>query len=405
MKVCVRVTIGLLVLLCLYSGAGADRIMIGLDITGAVYGRDELSLETDIPASNLTFGQGGISCMDRLIDQDGKYAVGTQYGYLHVRNGYDNTWTNTASDNLTSGNNPVTALCPRADGHIMAGTSEDYVYYRDNMDCRNNPSGVTNGSANFDDTGITAAELLHNGHHVVATLGNGGSMHLRDKDDMWSHPPGDGWAQPLVWAIQLNDFAADSSGYIVIALENGWAYTRHFSDISARIGAGGTVDIGVNFGSAVREVEMLSNDYVVIGLANGQVHVRDPLDLATDLGNSITISAAAITAMEVTSNDNVVIAAGSPGTTWVRKGSGLASTPVGYTGADGVLWDQQVNGLAAVNGIPGNCADVRALGYGLQTDLSGDCYINLNDFALLVQQWNQCMNPEDSACNKPWSDW
>jgi hypothetical protein len=399
----VRLTIGLFGFLSLYSGAGADRIMIGLDVTGEIYGRDELRLDMDIPSSNLTFGQGGISCMDKLIDQDGQYAVGTQFGSLHVRDGFDNAWTNTASDNLTSGNNPVTALCSRADGDVMVGTAENLVYYRDKMDCRINPSGVINGSVNFDNSDIVAVELLHNGHHMVATLSNGGSMYLRDKDDMFIFPLGDGWAQPLVFAVRINDFAVDSNGNIVIALENGWTYTRHFSDISLKLGPGGTTEIGVNWGNAAKEVEMLSNGSVVIGLANGQVHVRNPLDLATDLGNSVILSAAAITAMEVTSNDNVVIASGSPGRTWVRKGSDLTSTPVGYTGTDGVLWGQQVNALAAVvSGVPVDCDNVIAIDFGLETDLSGDCYLNLEDFAKLLQVWGDCMNPTDPNCEHPW---
>lgn len=377
--------------------------MIGLDVTGEIFGRDEFNLQTDIPESNLTFGEGGISCMAGLVGGNGKYAIGTQYGYLHVRDGYDNTWVNTHSINLTGSNSPVTSVVSRADGHILAGHSDNQATYRDFMDCRNYPPGITNGSSNFDNTDITATALLPNGHHAAATVVNGGTMYLRDKDDMWSYPPGDGWGQALTWAIRINDFAVDADGYIVIALEDGWTYTRHWTDISAKIGSGGTTDISVGWGSAVTEVEMLSNGNVVIGLANGQVHVRDSLDLTADLGNSVTISSTPITALEVTSNDNVVIASGSPGTTWVRKGSDLTSTPAGYTGPDGITWSRQVNSLAAVvSDVPIDCDDAIAMDYGLETDLSGDCYISLADFVKFAQAWGKCMDPGDQNCEHLW---
>ena len=93
---------------------------------------------------------------------------------------------------------------------------------------------------------------------------------------------------------------------------------------------------------------MLSNGDVAIGLGNGQVHVRDSIDLVTSLGISATYGTTPITAMEATSNDNLVIALGTNGLTYVRQGSDLDIVPVGFTGLDGLTWGQQVNGIAAV---------------------------------------------------------
>ena len=51
---------------------------------------------------------------------------------------------------------------------------------------------------------------------------------------------------------------------------------------------------------------------------------------------------------------------------------------------------------------PASCAEARASGYQTPGDLNDDCYVNLLDFALISEDWQQCMDPQDPACQQPW---
>jgi hypothetical protein len=44
---------------------------------------------------------------------------------------------------------------------------------------------------------------------------------------------------------------------------------------------------------------------------------------------------------------------------------------------------------------PTNCGEVFADGYGLMSDFSGDCHINLQDLGLLAFEWGNCNDPDD----------
>ncbi len=47
------------------------------------------------------------------------------------------------------------------------------------------------------------------------------------------------------------------------------------------------------------------------------------------------------------------------------------------------------------------CADVVKAGLTQKTDLNKDCYVNLQDLAILLQTWTQCNDPEDEDCIWP----
>jgi len=44
------------------------------------------------------------------------------------------------------------------------------------------------------------------------------------------------------------------------------------------------------------------------------------------------------------------------------------------------------------------CEDVIAYGFGLASDLNGDCYVNFADLKLFLEDWLNCNNPEDPNC-------
>ena len=51
---------------------------------------------------------------------------------------------------------------------------------------------------------------------------------------------------------------------------------------------------------------------------------------------------------------------------------------------------------------PEDCADAIGEGYGIETDLNSDCYLDLLDFAILMKGWLRCMDPTDENCDHPW---
>ena len=51
---------------------------------------------------------------------------------------------------------------------------------------------------------------------------------------------------------------------------------------------------------------------------------------------------------------------------------------------------------------PENCADAIGGGYGIDTDLNNDCYLNLLDFSMFTKGWLSCMDPTDNNCDHPW---
>lgn len=50
----------------------------------------------------------------------------------------------------------------------------------------------------------------------------------------------------------------------------------------------------------------------------------------------------------------------------------------------------------------GRCDQVLAQGYSLTADLNRDCYVEWADFGIFAGQWQRCMNPEDTDCDRPW---
>jgi hypothetical protein len=342
MKMARKIYSVLVIGLMFCSVAGADMIVYGLDVTGQIIGRDELDNAASIPTTELTFGEGGILSLAPL-DGGTKYAIGTQEGWIHVKDAFDNTFSNAGSGNFTAGGVGISALVSRADGHVVGGAQDGAVMYRSADNLGLPAPGVVNSYGIFDATPFLSMVQLPNGHHVVATAA--GNMWLRNKDDLFSGTVPGGDPTMVAWGSPVNDMAVNANGDITVGLANGGVFTRNFANLGVNVGAG-IVSWGA--GIAVEELEMLSNGDVVIGLSNGQVHVRSSTNLTVSLGNSITLGGTAITAMEVTSNDNVVLAIGSNGTSYTRQGSNLSAVPVGFTGVDGLVFGQQIDALAAV---------------------------------------------------------
>ena len=66
---------------------------------------------------------------------------------------------------------------------------------------------------------------------------------------------------------------------------------------------------------------------------------------------------------------------------------------------------------------PATCEEALALGYGSPSDLNSDCYVRMDDFALLAQgfgnlseltafvaDWLGCIDPGNANCDHPWNN-
>jgi len=55
---------------------------------------------------------------------------------------------------------------------------------------------------------------------------------------------------------------------------------------------------------------------------------------------------------------------------------------------------------------PATCPEVIAGGYKLAADLNDDCYVNLEDYAMVASLWLVCNDPEDEVnCTPNWPTW
>lgn len=51
---------------------------------------------------------------------------------------------------------------------------------------------------------------------------------------------------------------------------------------------------------------------------------------------------------------------------------------------------------------PASCEEVIQYGWNLSADLNGDCYVEWADFGVFASQWQQCTDPAQADCLKPW---
>jgi hypothetical protein len=49
-----------------------------------------------------------------------------------------------------------------------------------------------------------------------------------------------------------------------------------------------------------------------------------------------------------------------------------------------------------------DCQAVQDAGFGIESDLNGDCEVNFLDFVLLAENWLNCNNPHDVNCTRNW---
>ena len=51
---------------------------------------------------------------------------------------------------------------------------------------------------------------------------------------------------------------------------------------------------------------------------------------------------------------------------------------------------------------PDNCTEAIQAGYTLNSDLNDDCYVDLADFAVIANEWLDCILPYNPDCTAPW---
>ena len=60
-----------------------------------------------------------------------------------------------------------------------------------------------------------------------------------------------------------------------------------------------------------------------------------------------------------------------------------------------------VEDTAVITTTTPTCADSITAGLIHKTDLNKDCYVNLQDLAILLENWTQCNDPENANCVWP----
>lgn len=83
---------------------------------------------------------------------------------------------------------------------------------------------------------------------------------------------------------------------------------------------------------------------------------------------------------------------GRAGVKLIKIGPNAPSGNISYVDGIKVILSEELS----------TCAEVKALGLGLITDSSGDCVVNLVDFAELATGWLECNDPANGNCELTW---
>lgn len=140
------------------------------------------------------------------------------------------------------------------------------------------------------------------------------------------------------------------------------------------------------------------------------IEIVQPADLALSARNYIDMEATVFDA-----NDDMLEFAWTASDASVTFDDATAQNPRAFFGADGTYTlrlsihdgsygtDGSIFKEVTVNVISPTCADVAADGKLLAADLNKDCYINLEDFAILAANWLNCNDPLDRDCDNPYA--
>jgi hypothetical protein len=47
---------------------------------------------------------------------------------------------------------------------------------------------------------------------------------------------------------------------------------------------------------------------------------------------------------------------------------------------------------------PNSCEEVKLYGWGINSDINSDCYVNFSDYAIPISQWHKCNDPNNPDC-------
>ena len=71
-------------------------------------------------------------------------------------------------------------------------------------------------------------------------------------------------------------------------------------------------------------------------------------------------------------------------------------------------WDDQGLVVSSLDDVsfesvaPLTCSEVLEQEPGLLGDVNDDCYVNIEDIAVMAQEWMSCIDPSSEDCEKPW---
>ena len=373
-----------LIVLALCCAAFADKVTVIVS-DGQVDTRDEFDLSVAAQVSYYAHGKTIASAAGN--PDNGDIVLGFADGTAAVAK-YDSLSTVITSGTVGDGSS-LLGTTIRPNGELYFGSTSGWVYARNRTNVTTAPPGYTLPAdmqvATGSDTYMYPVSTVLD--QVIITRNDIGKIFLRQGNNMAAVPTGylnDG----IEFGITVSSQLGLSVGKVMLATTGGKLFIRDNEDLSI-VPAGVVGDNTViGTGAPIKALARTEKDVLLIGNNSGELFLRNYNDLTEEPfpGNSYATFPGAIYSLTLTSNHNVVIGLDT-GMVYVRS---LTNGIAGSNITAPVDFGSPIVKLATV-------PDPQTTALSCD-DLDDNCYVNLQDFALLADDWLKCNDPENIDC-------
>lgn len=385
-----------LVLMILIAAVQADKIAVVI-APGSVYAVDEFDLSAVGQISAYDHGKTITAAAGNA--DNGDLVLGFADGYAAVAKYY--SLNSVITSGVVGDGAAVLGVSIRPNGHLYFGSAGGWVYARDRANVTAAPPNYTLPADMQIDTDSNlniypTSTILD---EVIIVQNNLGKVFLRQGSNM-AAVPASYLGDATVFGVILSAQLGLSAGNMVLASAAGTIFLRDNTNLT--LVPAGIVGDGAAIGTAGAAITALArtkNDILLIGNNSGELFLRNADDLTEEPfpDNSYAAFPASIKSLAVTTNYSVVIGL-SDGSVYVRSISG------GIAGSDLAIPVNFNAPIVAVAAYPDpefsnlSCAERIALGLVFTGDLNNECFVNFIDFAILVQDWLKCNDPQNVEC-------
>ena len=319
----------------------------------------------DTPGTILTSGtvESGGNLLGTAIRPNGELVFSSATGWAYARDRTDVTaappgYTLPADVQILDANSPYMFLPPvlPVDEVVCIAYDEMQTWIRQGDDLSSVPSGYVNDHMYWDSF-VTSWALTPTGDVVVSVGNTDAHVFVRDNANMAVPPAGYvGDNKVFGNGTRSKAMAVSRGGYLVYGNDSGEVFVRHVSNLNDGTisGFASTYTADMAAFSGISQLAITSNNNVIIGLHDGKIYVRSLLDI---------------------------------------DGADVTPMTARYTASGGLVSFIPIRG-----GTVPSCEDIILQGRVLTGDLSTDCYVNLEDFAVFEQNWLKCNDPKDEDC-------